>query len=144
MLPVRRWYNLIIYTNDFYGVIDDCRVSIRECVSNGNSMDSIKFNKVYIDGMYFMDALILYVEHKQYKELYNNFSKEAINKLFGQFNCILFIDLGSRGVADDGSEEFKDYTAKAREGISYFEDVITQHDKDCVYMKNYMEAEVRL
>lgn len=135
---------MIVYSNSFYGVIDDCRVSIRETVSNGDSIHSIKFNKVYIDGMYFMDALILYVEHKQYKELYNNFSREDINKLFGQFNSIIFIDLGSKGVADDGSEEFKDYTAKAREGISYFEDVITQHDKDCVYMNNYMEAEVRL
>ena len=144
MLPVRRWYNLIVYNSSFYGVIDDCRVSIRERVVNGGFMDSIKFNKVYIDGMYFMDALILYVEHKQYKELYNSFSKEDINKLFGQFKSILFIDLGSKGVADDGSEEFKDYTAKAREGISYFEDVITQNDKDCVYMNNYMEAEVRL
>lgn len=135
---------MIVYNMGLCKVIDDCRVSIRETVDTDDMLHSIKFNKVYIDGMYYMDALILYVEHKQYKDLYCNINNNEIKNFFKQFKSLLLIDLGSKGVANDGSDEFKDYTAKAREGISYFEDVITQNDKDCVYMCNYMEAEVRL
>lgn len=101
------------------------------------------FRDVYIDGLLYMRAVPVYIEHKQYIMLETAVEDSVLLNLFKDQQNVVFIDIGVRD-GDNDREIYKDYSAKAREGISYFNDVITHDDKVCTFKKNYIRMEARL
>jgi len=134
---------MLLYNKGVYRDVDDERIKIGESQFDESFLNGPR-SAIFIDGLKYMDAMLVYIEHKQYKIFRDSVGVNVIAEMFGSDECLLFVDIGSRDQGTHGFEEFKDYTAKAKEGINYFEDVITPEDKNCEYKENYIEAEVRL
>ena len=132
---------MIIFNDGVVREIDDERVLTQDDFDLRENIHATK--SVYIDGILFTKALAVYIEHKQYITFKENANPEFITGMFGEGVNIIFYDIGTKDANSD-TNEFKDYSAKAKEGISYFEDVITPEDKNCTYKENYIEVEVRL
>lgn len=132
---------MIIFSDGVVREIADERVATIDDFDLRKDIRSTK--SVYIDGLLYTHALAVYIEHKQYLTFQENVSPQMITELFSNIGNIIFYDIGTLD-ASDGKSEFKDYSAKAKEGISYFEDVITPEDRNCTYKENYIEVRVRL
>lgn len=132
---------MIIFSDGVVREIADERVATIDDFDLRKDIRSTK--SVYVDGLLYTHALAVYIEHKQYLTFKENVSPQMITELFGNIGNIIFYDIGTLD-ASDGKNEFKDYSAKAKEGISYFEDVITPEDRNCTYKENYIEVRVRL
>lgn len=100
--------------------------------------------EVFIDGLPFAHAIVVYIEHKKYSELKNvGLTDSALSKYYN-YSCVVFIDSGVKDISENGEVVMLDYTEKAREGISYFGDVITDEDKSCSFKSKYIAMEVRI
>ena len=99
---------------------------------------------VRVDGLDYTNAVVIYVEHKQFKMFMESASEALLTEIFGTDENYVFVNAGLLDLTQGDSIEFRDYTAKAREGINYFEDVITPSDRNCDYKDNYIAVEVRL
>ena len=132
---------LVLFNNNNIYKIDSSRVTMTNKINFELSDDqhSLKAD-VYIDGEYFMTAMIVYLVHEQYLTFEKNVNEEFIKQAFNNMESLIFLDLGFE--TEPNSKVFKDFTEKAREGINYFSDIITDTDK-CEYFKNnYVKVEV--
>ena len=132
---------MLIYSKEAIYDIDDDRVYIVKKFDLRESLCTKAM--VYIDGLLFAEALEVFIEHKQYKEFSTIVNPKLVEDTFGRGTDVVFYDVGVRD-SSNGTDEFKDYSAKAKEGISYFEDILTPEDKECLYKENYVKSEVRL
>ena len=133
---------LVLKEGTLFRISDD-RVSLIPSAVKLNTETSRTFD-IKVDGLQFISAVPVYLEHVQYKAFHEIITESVLTEMFGTVGNFIFMDIGLHGKGEDGLEEFKDYTAKAKEGINYFEDVITPEDKNCEYKDNYIEVEVRI
>ena len=130
--------------------IDDSRIRLAEVEDVAPAMAG-KLKQVYLDDMLYMQAIEVFVEHKQYNLMLSSYESLDFMSLFGNSANVVFCDLGTCDESIDWSQKdisskvtFKDYSAKAKEGVSYFNDIIIADDKLCVFKNNYVATEVRL
>ena len=137
---------IILHDEEVLNITDD-RVKVVPKFDFSDSNGQNRYYDVYIDDALYMSSIALYMEHKQYQIFEASLSEFNIQELFGKYNNIVFIDIGTKEPVSSSSsntEEYRDYSAKGREGISYFDDIIINEDKECLFKRNYMKVGVRL
>ena len=142
---------MLLVHNGVPYVVDDYRVhSEHEVLTDKNSDNQLSYHcSVYVDGIKLMDAIPVYIDHKQYKDFMQNYEMESIKSIFGDNSDLAFYDMGTKEVKDTDTEDtdtvvYKDYSKKAYEGISYFSDIISDDDRKCTFKQNYKRVGVRL
>lgn len=144
---------MIIYYNGKFYNIDDDRVELKDelGVDKAISKSAIVYYEVYVDDLYFIDAIGVYLEHKQFQKFEKLYNQINVTEVFPDYKNIVFIDLGTSEAGNAWEELidkkriiFNDYSEKAKEGICYFSDIAIDSDRNGDYKERYVKVDVRM
>lgn len=144
---------MILYAKNRCFNIDNNRIVLKTDieVSTNTTTGTRQFYAVYVDGEYFVDAVGIYLEHKQYLAFEKYLESIDISSIFREYDSMIFCDMGVTDEDGDWQSQigvkkitFNDYTEKGREGICYFSDIIIDSDKRGEFKKNYIRVDVAL
>lgn len=133
---------MLLLVGDKVVKINNERVHTVSKLKLGDINDAIATCSVFVDGEFYINAVAVYLEHKQYALFETCYDSVPINEMFKQFGNVIFCDMGVgtddwQEIVGSGTVEFNDYTEKAREGISYFEDIVTDEEKSGLFKNMY-------
>ena len=144
---------MIVYSNGKKFNIEDDRINLKDeiGVDKKVSQTALVYYQVFVDDIYFTDAIGIYLEHKQFQIFLKMYNEINIEELFPEYKNIVFIDMGTCDAGNNWEEfidkkrlMFNDYSEKAKEGICYFSDIAIDSDKNGDYKENYVKVDVRL
>lgn len=144
---------MIIYCSGKFYNVDDDRVKLKDelGVDKSISKSALVYYEVFVDDLYFIDAIGIYLEHKQFLKFEKSYNEINIAEVFPDYKNIVFIDIGTSDVGSAWEELidkkriiFNDYSEKANEGICYFSDIAIDSDRNGDYKEKYVKVDVRV
>ena len=124
--------------------LEDSRVSLEvaETLKSEDTGYDMIYH-VYVDGQKYIDAVVLYVENKQYTLLQKSLDNLELDKFFNCGKNTIIVNAGSKAQGEH-TEVFKDFREKVRRGCSFFYQALSEFDAEEKYKDFYFPIEVRL
>ena len=124
--------------------IEDSRVTLE--VAETIKSEQIGYDliyHVYVDGQFYIDAVVLYVDNTQYVLLQKSLNDLELDKIFNCGKNTVIMSAGSK-VQEEDRVVFKDFREKVRRGCSFFYQALSEFDAEEKYKDFYFPIEVRL